>query len=229
MEDIRDDEIIDALHHEAVMKRAALEQCIYIFVEGESEEATFQTLLERCGLDFKEYGIVIANYNGIGNLKHSVRLLGKTLSHDRPIIVTYDDDLNGKRESKSITSPLITGFKIPITPVVTYSDGSCGGSFEEAFSSSSFLSACFQDGVLQSSFSGIQASFLAIFDETKPWFDQLKRFVKKNGAKVDSIKKVKLAKYMAESCDPVPTTFVELTKKALELRKCNPVRHPDEV
>ena len=94
IEDILDEEIFSALHHEAMMKRAALEQCIYIFVEGDSEEATFQMLLESCGLDFQEYWIVIANYNGIGNLKHAVRLLQRTLSHDRPVIVTYDDDLD---------------------------------------------------------------------------------------------------------------------------------------
>ena len=197
MEDILNEEIVSILHHEAMMKRAALEQCIYIFVEGDSEEATFQMLLESCGLDFQEYGIVIANYNGIGNLKHAVRLLQKTLSHDRPIIVTYDDDLDGKRISKFLNYPLITGFKVPITPVVTYRDGSSGGSFEEAFSPKCFLHACFQDDVLQPSFPDMPASFLSMFDERKPWFQQLERFVKNNGVKA-RINKVRLAECMAE-------------------------------
>ena len=75
MEDILYDEMISELYHEAVMKNAALDQCIYIFVEGESEDRTFQMILEdqRCGLAFEENGVVVANYNGIGNLHHAVR------------------------------------------------------------------------------------------------------------------------------------------------------------
>ena len=37
IEDIQYEEMLSELHHEVVMKNAALEQCIYIFVEGESE------------------------------------------------------------------------------------------------------------------------------------------------------------------------------------------------
>ena len=77
MEDIIYEEMLDTLYAEEIMKTAAGAQCIYIFVEGESEEATFQMLLEGCGLDFKTHGVVVANYNGIGNLKNSIRLLRK--------------------------------------------------------------------------------------------------------------------------------------------------------
>ncbi|MGL3336765.1 hypothetical protein [Pseudomonas aeruginosa] len=54
MEDIIYDEMIDSFCAEEIMKKAAKAQCIYIFVEGDSEEAIFQTLLEECGLDFKK-------------------------------------------------------------------------------------------------------------------------------------------------------------------------------
>jgi len=145
LDDIWHDQMLEELHYEAVMKRAALEQCIYIFVEGESEETTFQMLLEdtSCGLDFEHNGIIIANYNGIGNLKHAIRLLRKTLSHDRPIIVTFDDDPDGKRNEKHLNDPLIFPFKIPQSPTVTFSDGSTGGSFEEAFSQQCFIESSF--------------------------------------------------------------------------------------
>jgi hypothetical protein len=229
IEDIHYEEMLSERHFEAVMKNAALEQCIYIFVEGESEEATFQMLLEDCGLDFKENGIVIANYNGIGNLKHAVRLIRKTLSHDRPIIVTYDDDLEGKRISTHLNVPLITAFKVPQQAVVTYSDGSVGGSFEEVFSPLCFIEACFQGQILEPSFPGRQSAFSSSFDKNKPWFPQLAKFVESNGRKASSINKVRLAEQMADSCDPVPATFIKLAEVALELRASNPVRHPDNV
>ncbi len=228
IEDIQYDEMLSELRYEAVMENAALEQCIYIFVEGDSEEATFEMLLEDCGLDFKENGIVIANYNGIGNIKHAVRLLRKTLSHDRPIIITYDDDLEGKKNLKYLNDPLISAFKVPHIPVVTYRDGSVGGSFEEAFSPACFMMSCFQKGVLESSFSGTLSDFSSSFDKSKPWLTQLQKYVASNGGKHSSINKVRLAEYMAASCN-TPTTFIELAKLALELRKYNPVKHPDEI
>ena len=231
MEDILEDELISKLHNEAIMKRAALEQCIYIFVEGDSEEATFQMLLENpgCGLNFQENGIVIANYNGAGNLKHALRLLRKTLSHDRPIIVTFDDDLAGKRIVGHLNDPLIYSFCIPNKPVVTYTDGTEGGSFEEAFSPRCFLEACFQSGVLEPSFSGTLSDFSAVFDNKKPYLNQFKIYIKNNGGKPGSINKVLLAKYMARTSNPVPDTFIKLAKIALDLRKSNPVRHFDDV
>ena len=231
IEDILDDELLSKLQYEAVMKNAALEQCIYIFVEGDSEEATFQMLLENqnCNLNFQENGIVIANYNGIGNLKHVLRLLHKTLSHDRPVIVTFDDDLEGKRNVGHLNSPLIYSFCIPNKPVVTYFDGTVGGTFEEAFSQQCFLEACFQSGVLEPSFSGSLYGFSAVFDNGKPWFAQFAKYVESNGGRAGSINKVRLAENMARTCDPVPDTFVKLAEIALEIRKSNPIRHPDDV
>ena len=231
MEDILYDEMINELHHETVMKNAALAQCIYIFVEGESEETTFQMLLEDqlCGLNFEENGVVVANYNGIGNLQHAVRLLRKTLSHDRPIVVTYDDDLEGKAKLKYLDDPLIIPFKIPQTPVVEFGDGSFGGSFEEAFSPDCFLRSCFEGQVLPSGFNGSQADFSASFDQTKPWIPQLAKYVGSNGCHPASINKVILAENMAHNCDPVPESFIKLAETVLDLRKRNPVKHPDDV
>ncbi|KKO47421.1 hypothetical protein WG68_02010 [Arsukibacterium ikkense] len=231
IEDIMYDEMINELHYEAVMKNAALDQCIYIFVEGESEEATFQILLEDqlCGLDFEKNGVVVANYNGIGNLGHAVRLLRKTLSHDRPIVVTYDDDLEGKRKLKYLNDPLITPFKMPQTPVVEFRDGSWGGSFEEVFSPDCFLKSCFEGAVLPETFTGSLSGFTSSFDTTKPWTPQLAKYASVNGCHPASINKVLLAENMAHNCDPVPDSFIKLAETVLNLRKQNPVKHPADI
>lgn len=180
MEDIIYDEMLDSLCAEEVMRRAAEAQCIYIFVEGESEETTFQMLLEDCGLDFKTHGIVIANYNGIGNLKNSIHLIRKTLSHNRPIIVTYDDDLPGKREAQHIEDELTTKFKIPQTPVVRYSDGSEGGSLEEAFPSELFIESCFKSDVILNSNTNMKSDFVAIFEAKKTMVRPIGKFFKQH-------------------------------------------------
>jgi len=229
MEDILYDEMLDSLCAEEVMKKAAEDQCIYVFVEGESEEATFQMLLEDCGLDFKIHGIVIANYNGIGNLKNSIRLIRKTLSHNRPIIVTYDDDLPGKRETQHINDELITKFKIPQAPVVRYSDGSEGGSLEEAFPPELFIESCFKSDVILNSTTNMKSDFFAIFEAKKPWFAQLANFLNSMNMKVGSVNKVRLAERMAESCNPIPETFEKLAELALKLRERHPVKSPNDV
>ena len=231
IEDIHYEEMFSKLHHETVMKNAALDQCIYIFVEGESEETTFKMLLEDqlCGLDFEENGVVVANYNGIGNLHHAVRLLRQTLSHDRPIVVTYDDDLEGKAKLKYLNDSLITPFKIPQTPVVEFGNGSFGGSFEEAFLPDCFLKSCFEGKVLPSGFKGSLEDFSSSFDKTKPWIPQLAIYVSSNGCHPASINKVLLAENMAHNCEPVPDSFIKLAEVVLDLRKHNPVKHPDDV
>lgn len=229
MEDIMYDEIIGSICEEKIMISAAKAQCIYIFVEGESEEAVFHMLLEACGLDFKKHGVVIANYNGIGNLKNSIRLLRKTLSHDRPVIVTYDDDLAGKREVGSIDDELITLFKIPQVPVVRYSGGSEGGSLEEVFSPDLFIESSFEIDVVFNSDQKMKSDFSVVFDARRPWFSQLASFVESRGVRAGSINKVRLCESMAESCDPIPETFKKLAELVLSLRERYPVKSPNNV
>lgn len=231
MEDIYRDEMLETIHYEIVMEKAALEQCIYIFVEGESEEQTFQDLLEdsACGLNFKKHGVVIANYNGIGNLQHAVRLLRKTLSHDRPVVVTFDNDMEGKRKIKYLDDSLFTAFEIPQDPVVKYQNGNWGGSFEESFTPECFLSACSRKGVLPPAFSGSISDFSSMFIQTEPWFPQLAKFVNENGYNAGKINKIELAKNMANSCYPIPRTYIELAKIVLQLREKNPIKHPDDI
>ncbi|RBP77910.1 hypothetical protein EBI01_19745 [Marinomonas rhizomae] len=229
IEDIQYEEMWSELHHEAVMKNEAKKQCIYIFVEGDSEEAVFQSLLESCCLDFETDGIVIANYNGIGNLKHAIRLLRKTLSHDRPVIVTFDDDIEGKRISNIIDDPLISAFKIPSSPVVTYSNGEKGGSFEESFPPDCFISASFKPRAIDSKLVGKETEFRNVFNSSKPWVAQLANFIKLNGGNPGSINKVEIAENMESSCLSIPKTFEELATLISQTRQAYPVAHPDDV
>ena len=230
MEDILREEAWSEYHAELVMERAAMEQCIYVLVEGESEENTFETLLEEgCGLKFSEYGVVIANYNGIGNLKHTLRLLSKTLSHNRPVIVTYDDDIAGKHvENLSITNN-ISLFKIPQTPVVKYRNGQMGGSFEEAFDAQIFIDSCFQLIKNGLKCSGTQNEFQNSFQVDKPWLAQFARYLELTDGNAKSINKVDLAQILAVDCDPIPDTFLLLAEQIKEIRANNPVRNPDDV
>lgn len=229
IEDIKYDEMISSMCDEVIMREAAKAQCIYIFVEGESEEAVLHILLEECGLDLNKHGIVIANYNGIGNLKSSIRLLRKTLSHDRPIIVTYDDDLAGKREVRDAGDELITYFKIPQSPVVRFSDGSEGGSLEEAFSPDVFIDSSFESDMVFNGDPRMKSDFSSAFDASKPWFSQLARFVESRGGRAASINKIKLCENMAQLCDPIPDTFKKLAALALSLRERYPVKSPNDV
>lgn len=229
IEDIQYEEMLNELHFDAVMKNEAQKQCIYIFVEGDSEEVAFQPLLESCGLNFEIDGIVLANYNGIGNLKHAIRLLRKTLSHDRPVIVTFDDDLDGKRVSSAICDPLITTFGIPFSPVVTYNNGSKGGSFEECFPPDCFIDSCFKPRAIDNKVLTKESDFRKIFDPERPWVTQLANFIKANGGNPGAFSKVEIAENMAASCSPVPSTFEELAKVVSQIRERNPIKHPDDV
>jgi|TARA_R110000851_G_scaffold39956_3_gene101043 OLD-like protein len=229
IEDIQYDEMISELHFDAVMKNEAQKQCIYIFVEGDSEEFVFQPLLEMCGVNFETDGVVVANYNGIGNLKHAIRLLRKTLSHDRPIIVTFDDDPAGKRVSKAINDPLISTFKIPLNPVVTYKNGEQGGSFEECFTANCFIESSFKQGAIDSIALGKESKFRKTFDPRTPWVSQLTRFIQSEGGNPSSLNKIEIAENMMSSCSPIPDTFEELANLVRKLRTMNPIKHPDDV
>jgi predicted ATP-dependent endonuclease of OLD family len=233
-DDIMREEAILELHGEAVMKAVTLAQCIYLFVEGESEENAFPILLERCGCDLEKLGIVIANYNGIGNLKHILRLLSKTLSHDRPIVVTSDNDDEGKKMPSVISDlytnkELVTFVSIPNGQIVKYSSGYWGGSFEESFDSNVFLTACFTKGIINNDLVNLKSEFEDNFDVTKPWYSQIIKFHKDNNISDFVVNKVKLAVELAESCTTVPETYKYLAEVLINVRNKHPVKHPDDV
>ena len=135
--------------YEKEMDIATLQQCIYLLVEGDTEEHSYPQLLKRCDIDLQDLGVVIGNYNGAGNLTHVLRLLKKTLSHTRPVIVTYDNDEAGcKARSQldhcQLNKDFITLLPMPsvLTPI-EYSNGHRGGSFEEMFQPEHFIDQVF--------------------------------------------------------------------------------------
>lgn len=228
------DEVISELHEEAVMKRATLEQCIYLFVEGESEEEALPVLLDRCGIDLENIGIIIANYKGSGNLELSLRLLNQTLSHDRPIIVTFDNDEKGKKVPSSIAKlefkhNLISMMPIPDKPVVIYGCGHKGGSYEESFEPKHFIKTCFKDGIVERSLLSKKSDFEANFKPDKPWYRQFKDYCYMKDGQKFIPNKIKLAIALAENCKTVPDTFVKLAGLLLEVRSQHPIRHLDDV
>ncbi|MDV5054668.1 TOPRIM nucleotidyl transferase/hydrolase domain-containing protein [Vibrio sp. T13N] len=206
-------------------KESALEQCIYLFVEGESEELAFRILLEEgLGVDFEKLGIVIANYNGIGNLKHTLRLMNLTLSHERPMIFTFDDD------DKSLVNGLgqqpdnIHLFKVPCSPVVTLPNGDLGGSFEESFKASDFINALFETTLLKLNPQVDKQQFIASFDPSLPFYSQSVKYLRAQNLQSFLPSKIEIAEHMATESNPVPETYVKLAELIKRIRSESPVQ-----
>lgn len=223
--DMVQEALYEEIHWEEASKKSALEQCIYLFVEGESEETAFRILLEEgLGIKFLEYGIVIANYNGIGNLKHAIRLMNLTLSHERPMIFTFDDDNPSIIKNLGVLPNNIYLFKVPFTPVVTFPNGYQGGSFEESFDSSTFINACFETTLLKNNPQIIKQDFIDAFDSKKPFYSQIIQFLEQKGLKNSVPKKTEIAEEMAVNCTPEPNTYIKLAQLIKEIRSNHPVK-----
>ena len=225
------EQAIQDLHYEAVMERAKKEQCIYLFVEGDSEEKSFDNLLYKYDLDIDKEGIVIANYGGNGNLKNLLKFFKNTLSSERPAIITYDDDYYGKKFIEDLQreyndEPKITFFKIPISPKIKYEGGILGGSFEEMFDKSFFLESCFSNEFLKESPEAHLNIFLKTFCATKPWFKQVEKYFY---SIQQMINKVDLAIYLSETITEAPETIIRLVDLLKNVRMNYPIQHPDNV
>ena len=220
-------------HQNAVMARAIREQRIFLFVEGESEEIAIPILFADV-IDLDALGVKIANYNGHGNLFAALRLLKLTLSHDRPIILTYDNDPESipsvqKCKEHGLITDLVYQLPIPTEPVVTYPSGVQGGGFEEAFPPVIFVDAAFGGNILPADVTSQKAQFEATFDSSKPWLRQLQKFTANLGFTGWSTKKTALAETMASMCDKLPPTYHALVQLIEEVRKKHPVTHPYDV
>lgn len=229
------DQYIDGMIHDKVMENTKLQQCIFLFVEGFTEEASFPELLCRCGVDIDELGVIVANYNGIGNLLSSLRLLYKTLSHDRPVIVTLDNDADGRKflnrfSSSGIDSEQIILHPIPtvVTPIMC-SDGEYGGSYEELFPVDYFIEHAFSPEFLAKEVVDSKSEFMEIFDQQKSWFDQVRKFSAQTGHVDLKDYKIQLGEKLAMSCSEVPSDISNLAQKVLEVRDQYPVVHPESV
>lgn len=225
------EQAIQDLHYEAVMERAKKEQCIYLFVEGDSEEKSFDNLLFKSDYDIDKEGIVLANYGGNGNLKNVLKFFKNTLSSERPAIITYDDDINGKKFIEDLKREYnhdqrITFFKIPINPIIKYKEGIVGGSFEEIFDKSFFIESCFSNEFLKDKPENHLNIFLKDFCDTKPWFKQVEKYFY---SIQEMINKVDLAIFLSERITEVPETIIRLVDVLKEVRMNYPIKHPDDV
>lgn len=228
MLDAQMSEVIENIYAEKAFERAAIDQCIYLFVEGESEEiAFFHILQKRLSFDLEKNGIVLANYNGIGNIKHILRLMQQTLSFDRPMIVTFDDDLDGKNPKKVPLKNTLANnihlFPIPQSPAVIFKDGSTGGSFEESFLPNDFISACFNTGLLKSHPRIKEKDFKLVFENSKPFYPQIIKFLKDQNLPTFEPSKTEIAFYMAKNCKEIPDTYIKLKELLESLRKKHPI------
>ncbi|MGE3522314.1 MAG: TOPRIM nucleotidyl transferase/hydrolase domain-containing protein [Candidatus Dadabacteria bacterium] len=214
------------LAKEELFKESALRQCIYLFVEGKSEERAFPMLLHKAGLDIEQLGLVIANYHGSGNLLHCMRLMRRTLSHDRPIIITIDNDVNGvsfqnKYRERNVNKDYI--FLVPQKPVVTFSNGHMGGSYEEIYPVSFFIDICFTIDIMPENILEKKNAFEKSFDPNKSWFGQIMKFSYKNGFPEFADKKVELAISLADKCREIPTDIKRLAELVSEVREKYPI------
>lgn len=223
-DDVAWDNAMVELHHEAMLARAAVEQAIVLFVEGDSEEIALPILLTDFLDEAGHIGLKIANYNGNGSLVAFLKLMLNTLQHPYPIIVTYDDDAESvsvlnRCKAQGLLTDQVFLFPIPCTPVVTYPNGHRGGSFEEAFTPEVFIDAAFSEEILPSELAVKENEFALVFDRTKPWLAQLKKFCAERGFSDWDAKKTILASRLAEKADTLPETFARLIALISEVRK----------
>jgi hypothetical protein len=215
------------------MARATREQCIFLFVEGDSEEVAIPILLAD-SFDLDSVGVRVANYNGHGNMKAALRLLKQTLSHSRPVIVTYDNDpvsrasLEGCRKQNLLTD-LTYELSIPADPAVVYPCGHRGGGFEESFPVDLFLDVAFREMILPREICAQRGSFESIFDSEKPWLRQIQAFAAKFGFNDMNAKKKTIARALASEVEEVPSTYRLLADLVQTVRSKYPVIHPDDV
>jgi hypothetical protein len=223
MDDARHDAAAEEWFHEQSLEREKLIQCIYLLVEGDSEEIAFPRLLLRAGLDLEELGVVLVNLQGVANASHVIRTLAITLSADRPVVLVVDNDPEGMKALKYsdlAKHHLLTTVKVPVAPKVECYDGSRGGSLEEAFDLEVVVRAALRTlnnelGVFD------VGEILAAVDETKPWLAQISQFVRDRSEGFRGVEKTALAELLADEAPP--KTIVDLAQTLLKVRGEHPV------
>lgn len=229
------DQYLSELRYEKEMKIATLSQCIYLFVEGCTEYKAYPELLTKCGIDLDELGIIIANYNGTGNLIPFFRLLHKTLSYNRPIVVTFDNDEEGNKHQERIPSlglksDLITLIPMPsIVKPVQYPSGHYGGSFEELFPADHFIEQVFCSDFMPEVIIGEKTQFVREFQENKSWLNQVAKFCAERSYSGLSECKIKIGMRLAETCKQIPPDIQRLASVLQEVRGKYPIRHFSDI
>jgi predicted ATP-dependent endonuclease of OLD family len=229
------DDYLDRLVGEEEMKILYLQQCIYLFVEGETEEEAYPELLAKCDLNIDDIGVVVADYNGAGNLIHCLRLLQMTLSHDRPVVVTIDNDEEGlrnlnKAKKYGFDMKHITILPMPsISPSIEYKSGHTGGAFEEMFYCDQFVDQAFCSEFMPGTIVTEKKKFLESLENTSGWFDQLMKFCALRGYTEIKDYKKQIGVRLAETCERIPPDISALADTLRRIRKEHPVRHPADI
>ena len=229
------DQYLNELLIEQEYEITKLQQCIYLLVEGVTEEKAYPELLAKCDLMIEDVGVTISNYGGANNLIHILRLLKKTLSHDRPVIATIDNDYEGSRIVKKLTESdfadkLLTLVPIPCScPKVIYPNGHKGGSFEELFEQNFFVDQVFNTDFMPVEIFRAKEGFLGQFEPEKPWFNQVKRFCAERNYCDFEKHKVDIGIKLSERCKKVPPDIMKLSEIIREVRQKHPVRHVTEI
>ena len=211
------------------------QQCIYLFVEGDTEEEAYPELLAKCDLNIDDLGILIANYHGAGDLIHCLRLLQMTLSYDRPVVVTIDNDEEGQRNLNKLKKydfdmKLITILPMPsIDQPIKYASGHIGGAFEEMFPINHFVDQAFCSEFMPEAIVTKKGKFVGSLQKTSGWFKQLKKFCAQRGYTEIEAHKTRIGVRLAETCKLTPPDISKLADTLHKVRKKYPVRNPEEV
>jgi len=222
IDDIKEDVAIEESFQGRSLDREKLLQCIYLLVEGATEEQALPSLLATAGADLDELGVVLVNMGGANNATHIVRTLLLTLSADRPVVLVLDNDDEGKRAANSSTlraHPHLTTMMVPAQGVVELASGARGGSFEEMFDLSQVIEAV----VEQLDAGGPSATDLhADVDPQQPWLAQISRICRASVSGFREIDKVEVAICLS-STTPAPADIQRLAALLTGLRDDNPV------
>lgn len=231
-DDHRIDAEADAYYEDLVKRISKSLYKMFLLVEGESEEIYFGEIFKEI---VESNNMVIANYNGINNLASTVRIICNTLNSNTPIIVTYDNDVAGRKEITKVQNLLLNKniinneylffFEIPLEKKISYDNSHLGGSFEEMFEFEDFVEACFSEEVLPMKFIEKKEMIIRGVNIKKPWIMQIKKQLAIQGYKDFCSKKTMIAKILASN-KTKPHTVSELEKLILKVRKENSI-HPD--
>ncbi|MDA3884849.1 MAG: hypothetical protein PF638_04570 [Candidatus Delongbacteria bacterium] len=222
---------LSSLLHEHELDKCKQLYKIFLFVEGDTEEAVLPDMIHEAGYDLEENSIEIANYNGVSNLIHSIRLLRKTLNYRSPIIVTIDNDDAGFKEYNRLISQTdllgslepVYFYKLPTSKTKIDYTTHKGGSFEEIFEMDCFLEAILKLEGIPAELIQDKEIIKKDFVRNISWVTQIKKILNSYGYKRD-IDKISLGQWMDCIKISIPQDILDLAELIKEVREKYPVK-----
>jgi hypothetical protein len=216
---------ISDLVESAIEEREKLIQCLYLFVEGKSEYIAFPRLLKAAGFSLEDNAVEIINIGGASNAKHVVKVLRKTISRNRPLVLVLDRDEAGIDATNNPVirnDELTTIVHIPQNPIVKYANGIEGGEFEDAFDVETLVSSCFRALPPDQAEKLNKESILSNLAPDKPRLNQINGEIRKIIAGFYEIDKALLAERLAES-NVIPESIDHLAQVLVSIREEHPI------